>query len=1473
MSRYSRLHALALVMLLLVGMFAQNATVARADGIDGEYFVDNTTDADLTDNPNACLDDDADNDCSFRQAIERANSDGGESTIRFNIPTTDANYDGGTGRWTIQPDSDLPALSEGATTIIGAPNLANPSLPAIILDGINVPATSAVGITITSASNRVERLAVINFNGVLATSGIGIRITGAGATGNRVVGSYIGVRPGDTTPTTLADRQRIGVQIDTGASGNFIGETTTLNDRNFIAGNGLSTGDGGIIILQAGNNTIQNNFIGFNLNGLSFVDVANTGSGIQVVDSPGNTIGGTVAAAISLRNYISNNTQYGIVVTGDTSDNNLIAGNYIGVDVTGLSAKPNALDGVIIAGSADTNTISGNAAVPSVISGNTLYGVRITATGTSGNRILGAFIGTNANGAGAIPNQVGGVRIEDRANGNFVGGSGAGEGNVISGNPIGISVGAASGFIVANTTIAGNFIGLNATGTGAVPNTTRGVSIEARAQLTTIGGATTADRNVIAGNGGPGVAIIGGSTTLTTTVQNNTIGLRRATAGGAFNTLAGNTIGVSVSPSSTATSIIANAIAGSTSGPGVQIDGPALNTTISSNTVTTNTLGGILLGATTGSVMNSNTVRANTGGPGISIGGSTDATVSSNTLLNNTAGGIVGGGVARVQLTGNTITGSSSGPGIQLGNSSLITITTTIIRGSGAGGIVIGNPTRAYLSNNQVYTSTGTGISIGSGSNITVRITQVLTSTLAGITIGDGSNVLVQGNTVRANTAGPGIQLGATNAVTVSSNIVQQNGGSGIIIGAGSNLRLSSNTVLTNTVTGIQLTSRSGGTIETNTVRGHSGDGIALTGASNLQINDNVAAKNSQSGIAAAGTNLRFQGLNANENGLNGLALTSVTSATVRLTTLDRNSQNGLLINGGSLITVTQQTSLSFNGSGGVGNGALLTGAIERIQIDDTSVYSNTLYGVQIGAGSGSQQQVKLTNNRITGNGISGSPPFPTDRGIVLNPDTASPGNNANPNHDIDPPLAASLRMNQAGTLFGSVDVTNGRPAACLTVSGVTCKVEIYRTNATTLDGQGRTRLAEVTPNVSGAFTANLGTPLPAQLALTATDGAGNTSRFGVFTLNPQVTITPPRSSSAEPGQVVTYVHYVTNTGNLDLNDLRLEYVSSRNWNQVTLNPPGAFALQAGQGRPVTVTITLPTGADERVTAGGAPDLLTITVRSNTTPAAIDDVTNTTTVLPKVVLSAAPTAILEGIGQPGDVLPYAYTITNLGNIDATLGLAVSTDLGPDWVTTLDPNVSSLVLERGETIGVLVTVEIPPFSTGVVSGTQALTTLAVSVTSPATPSENKTLRARTTVGLALRAVIVENEVADGAAEEITPFLHTVENRSNGTATFVLNYRSSLGSTITFREGDAVPLTGPNNDTFQLGDGIVVTPPINMQFFADVLVSRFADRGEVDTITIFLTDTEGRSIPNAFVTNRINITRGALRPRLYLASLAR
>src|SRR5262249_44851016 len=138
-----------------------------------------------------------------------------------------------------------------------------------------------------------------------------------------------------------------------------------------------------------------------------------------------------------------------------------------------------------------------------VISGNKGQGIYILDAGTSGNRILGNFIGTNAAGNAALPNAVDGVRIN--APNNVVGAPGAGD--VISGNTrSGVGLyGAAVGILV-----QGNYIGTDAAGALALGNGDYGVGALGTSSIT-IGGLLPGAGNVISGNRLSGIAGFPGS--------------------------------------------------------------------------------------------------------------------------------------------------------------------------------------------------------------------------------------------------------------------------------------------------------------------------------------------------------------------------------------------------------------------------------------------------------------------------------------------------------------------------------------------------------------------------------------------------------------------------------------------------------------------------------------------------------------------------------------------------------------------------------------------------------------------------------------------------------------------------------------------------------------------------------------------------------------------------------------------------
>ncbi len=106
---------------------------------------------------------------------------------------------------------------------------------------------------------------------------------------------------------------------------------------------------------------------------------------------------------------ISGNTSDGVEITGSGTRGNEVAGNSIGLNAAGTSALAND-DGVAIDTSASGNTIGGpTASARNVISGNSWARIK-TDGGTSSTVVQGNFIGTDLTGMTAIGNIVYGVR-------------------------------------------------------------------------------------------------------------------------------------------------------------------------------------------------------------------------------------------------------------------------------------------------------------------------------------------------------------------------------------------------------------------------------------------------------------------------------------------------------------------------------------------------------------------------------------------------------------------------------------------------------------------------------------------------------------------------------------------------------------------------------------------------------------------------------------------------------------------------------------------------------------------------------------------------------------------------------------------------------------------------------------------------------------------------------------------------------
>ena len=200
------------------------------------------------------------------------------------------------------------------------------------LVNINGNAVAGDGLQITQGSSTVRGLAIYNFGG----DGIDLR-TGDN---NVIVGNYIGM----TSAGALSANVGAGININnTDSDGNTIGGTTAAA-RNIIqwgAGNpGINVSAG--VTPPAQNTVIQGNYLGTSISGTARLVANGATDAIRLQTSSSNT---------TITNNVIALADDGIEI--NSSDNNVIRGNRIGVGTSGLSianAANATSDGIDLAG-------------------------------------------------------------------------------------------------------------------------------------------------------------------------------------------------------------------------------------------------------------------------------------------------------------------------------------------------------------------------------------------------------------------------------------------------------------------------------------------------------------------------------------------------------------------------------------------------------------------------------------------------------------------------------------------------------------------------------------------------------------------------------------------------------------------------------------------------------------------------------------------------------------------------------------------------------------------------------------------------------------------------------------------------------------------------------------------------------------------------------------------------------------------
>ena len=495
-------------------------------------------------------------------------------------------------------------------------------------------------------------------------------------------------------------------------------------------------------------------------------NIASAAAGLTI------TAGNSTVRGLAINRF----TYYGIHLL--TNGGNVLVGNHIGTDIQGMSAQPNARNAIRIEQGSGGNTIGGSSiSERNVLSGNTFAGIQVLASAGPSNAIVGNYIGTNAAGTAALPNQHG---IELFGDSNTVGGTAAGAGNLISGNSDwGLRIYTGTGNVV-----QGNWVGTDAAGAVAMSNNT-GIMVQ-NATNNTIGGTTASARNIISGNEYAGILLSGTSTG--NTVQGNYIGtdLNGTAALGNGGTGGYGGIGLLASDNLIGGPAAAarNIISGNTT-YGIQIAGGS-NNTIQGNYIGTDVTGAAAL-ANAG-----NGIRVQ-GAGGALIGGA--AAGAGNLISGNLQPGIrIFSNSANIQVQGNYIGTDASGAAALPNASSGVQVssaTNVVIGGTaaGAGNVISGN--------------NGAGVNADGNSGV----------------------VTVQGNYIGTDASGAAVLPNTTQGLWLTSNVVV----GGTAVGAG-------NTIAFNGQNGV-LVGSAGNAIRGNAIFSNGSQGIAL-GIDGVTVND-----------------------------------------------------------------------------------------------------------------------------------------------------------------------------------------------------------------------------------------------------------------------------------------------------------------------------------------------------------------------------------------------------------------------------------------------------------------------------------------------------------------------------------------------------------------------------------------------------------------------------------------------------------
>ena len=668
-------------------------------------------------------------------------------------------------------------------------------------------------------------------------------------------------------------------------------------------------------------------------------------------------------------NVISGNVHGGIELEGLGS--NLVAGNLIGTDITGIVALGNGGDGVVVSG-AGSNTIGGTASgAGNLISANSGAGVSISAGGSGGNGVFGNVIGTDIGESLALGNTGSGIVISG-AHGNSIGSAAGSGGNRIAGNQkdgLDILEGSFANIVVANT--IGGTSGESAS--AVIGNAGQGILIQdaadntigtAPTQLTPLG--TPAQlgpgANQVVGNGGDGIFVsITGISDGSDVIIGNLV---------ARNSHNGIHVHGDISGDQGMPQISDNFI-------GTTLDGTSTYDVEADDQPQGNGLSGILLESTTWELNPPEVVAETISGNVISNNGLSGVTVQGVDSLPATTHVLIEDNLIGTDTTGENIsTASSANSTLPFGN------VLDGIQLDDVSGVTIGGPVSAGSVSLALADSGGNLIAgnVGQGIELNDASSNTIGGNLIGVVL-SANGQQVEAVDTHGDNAGnltDGIFLLNSVGDVIQGNLVSNNRGYGLhavddLLPRGTaaiDLLIAGNFIGTNndgsSVLGL----------------GNGADGVFLDTVGQVTVGGaaglgNVIAGNLADGVDVLQSSAVLIAGNAIGTDAQGFSIPGNPTSDLG------NASDGIFINESSQVTVGGITTGAGNTiSGNHASGVFISGTV-AVSGGGTSSSQNVIQGNRIGIGQGSQGQITAVPNAVAGiilsnadsNTIGGSSP------------------------------------------------------------------------------------------------------------------------------------------------------------------------------------------------------------------------------------------------------------------------------------------------------------------------------------------------------------------------------------------------------------------------------------------------------------------------------------------------------------------